>query len=233
MTRSSLSLCKRILASVPSVSILLLLLILSGLVNFQPAAALQAPARGPKIWLGDNQAVPMTPVGAGTLAQSVAAGQAQPLSMATADVDGDGVADMVAGFSAPGGGAIVIHRGNVDAFAPQSDASFQAIAHGQFPAPFLPNAQVINIPVRPDFMALGRFTPGGHQDLVVAALGGNSLYLFPGDGKGSFGAPQTIALSGGVTAMAAENLLRSLPYSNLVVGVATAAEFVFIGLFRI
>jgi hypothetical protein len=44
-----------------------------------------------------------------------------------ADVDGDGVQDMVAGFSAPGGGAIVIHRGNLDAFAPQSDASFQAI----------------------------------------------------------------------------------------------------------
>jgi uncharacterized repeat protein (TIGR01451 family) len=216
-----LSLCKRILALIQSASIVLLLLILSGLGNYLSAAALQAPARGPKIWLGDNQALPMTPVGAPTLAQSVAAGQAQPLSMATADLDGDGVADMVAGFSTPGGGAIVIHRGNLDAFAPQSDASFQAIAQGQFPAPFLPNAQVISIPVRPDFMALGRFTPGGHQDLVVAALGGNSLYLFPGDGKGSFGAAQTIALSGGVTAMAAENLLRSLPYSNLVVGVAT------------
>ncbi len=221
MTRSSLSLCKRILASVQSASILFLLLSLSGLVNYLPAAALQAPVRGPKIWLGDNQALPMTPVGPPTLAQSVATGQAQPLSMATADVDGDGVADMVAGFSAPGGGAVVIHRGNVDAFAPQSDASFQAISQGQFPAPFLPNAQIVSIPVRPDFVALGRFTPGGHQDLVVAALGGSSLYLFPGDGKGSFGAPQTIALSGGVTAMAAENLLRSLPYSNLVVGVAS------------
>ncbi|HET8888255.1 MAG TPA: hypothetical protein VFQ41_05075 [Candidatus Angelobacter sp.] len=220
MTKRSLPLCNRVIASIQSASILLLLMMLSGLGSHLSATALQAPARGPKIWLGDNQALPMTPVGAPTLAQSVAAGQAQPLSMATADVDGDGVADMVAGFSAPGGGAIVIHRGNVDAFAPQSDASFQAIAHGEFPSPFLPNAQVVNIPVRPDFMALGRFTPGGNQDLVVAALGGNSLYFFPSDGKGSFGAPKTIALSGGVTAMAAENLLRSLPYSNLVVGVA-------------
>jgi hypothetical protein len=211
---------------------LFLFLILSGLASHLSAAAMQAPARGPKIWLGDNQALPVKPVGAPTLAQSVAAGQAQPTAMATADVDGDGVADMIAGFSAPGGGTIVIHRGNLDAFAPQSDASFQAIGRGQFPAPFLPNAKVFSVPVRPDFIALGRFTPSGHQDLAVAALGGNSLFVFSGDGKGGFGAPQTVSLSGSVTAMASENLLRSLPYSNLVVGIAspqTSSLLVFSG----
>ena len=221
MIRKFLPACNRVTATIQSASILFLFLILSGLINHLSAAGIQAPARGPKIWLGDNQALPVKPVGAPTLAQSVAAGQAQPTAMATADVDGDGVADMIAGFSAPGGGAIVIHRGNVDAFAPQSDASFQAIGRGQFPAPFLPNAKVFTVPVRPDFIALGRFTPSGHQDLVVAALGGNSLFVFPGDGKGGFGAPQTVSLSGSVTAMASENLLRSLPYSNLVVGTAT------------
>ena len=221
MIRKFLPACNRVAAIIQSACILFLLLILSGLVNHLSAAGIQAPVRGPKIWLGDNQALPVKPVGAPTLAQSVAAGQAQPTAMATADVDGDGVADLVAGFSAPGGGAIVIHRGNIDAFAPQSNASFLAISHGQFPAPFLPSAFVFNIPVRPDFMAFGKFTPGGHQDLVVAARGGNALYLFPGDGKGNFGLPQTIQLSGGVTAMASENLLRSLPYSNLVVGTTT------------
>jgi uncharacterized repeat protein (TIGR01451 family) len=217
--RRSLPNCNRVIARIQSLT--MLAVVLAGLGSYLSAAALQqAPARGPKIWLADNQAVPVRPVGP-ALAQSVAAGQAQTLSMATADVDGDGVADMVAGFSAAGGGNIVIHRGNVDAFAPQSNASFMAIGRGQFPAPFLPDAQVMSIPVRPDFMALGRFTAGGNQDLVVAARGGNSLYVFPGDGKGNFGAPQTFAVSGSITAMAAENLLRSLPYSNLVVGTAT------------
>lgn len=232
MIRKFLPTCKRVPATIQSASILFLFLIFSGFISHLSAAAMQAPARGPKIWLGDNQAVPVKPVGVPTLAQSVAAGQAQPTAMATADVDGDGVADMIAGFSAAGGGTIVIHRGNVDAFAPQSNASFQAIGRGQFPAPFLPNAQVFNVPVRPDFIAIGRFTPSGHQDLAVAALGGNSIFVFSGDGKGGFGAPQTVSLSGSVTAMASENLLRSLAYSNLVVGIAspqTSSLLVFSG----
>jgi len=158
--RRSLPTCTRVIAKIQSASILVLFLILGGLGSYLFAAALQAPARGPRIWLGDNQAVPVKPVGAPSLAQNVAAGQAQALSMATADVDGDGVQDMVAGFSAPGGGANVIHRGNIDAFAPQSDAAFQAIGRGQFPAPFLPNAKVFNVPVQPDFMALGSLTMG-------------------------------------------------------------------------
>jgi len=150
--RKFLPACNRVAATISSACFLFLFLILSGLVNHLFAAGIQAPVRGPKIWLGDNQALPVKPVGAPTLAQSVAAGQAQPTAMATADVDGDGVADLIAGFSAPGGGAIVIHRGNMDAFAPQSDASFQAIGRGQFPAPFLPNAKVFSVPVRPDFI---------------------------------------------------------------------------------
>jgi uncharacterized repeat protein (TIGR01451 family) len=204
-----------------SITIVFLFLFLGGLGSYLSAAQLQqAPARGPKIWLADNQPVPVKTGSAG-LAQSVTAGQAQPLAMAAADVDSDGIADLVAGFSAPGGGSIVIHRGNLDAFAPQSNASFQAIGRGQFPAPFLPNAKVVSIPVRPDFMALGSFTPGGQQDLVVAARGGNSLYVFPGDGKGNFGSPQIVSLPGGVTAMGAQRLLRTVSFSNLVVGVAT------------
>src|SRR5258708_39047926 len=101
-------------------------------------------------------------------AQILGGGQAQPLSMAKGNFV-DGIEDLVVGYAAPGGGIIAFHRGNLDAFAPQSDASFQAIGRGEFPAPFLPEARVFSVPVRPDFIALGNFTVLSLQDLVVAS----------------------------------------------------------------
>jgi uncharacterized repeat protein (TIGR01451 family) len=216
-----------------SITIVFLFLFLGGLGSYLSAAQLQqAPARGPKIWLADNQPVPVKTNGAATLSQALAAGQIQPLSLATADVDGDGVADLVAGFSTPTGGMIVFHRGNLDAFAPQSKASLDAIGHGQFPSPFLASAQTMAVPVHPDFIATGRFTSSGFEDLAIAARGDNSVVILAGDGKGKFNVSQTVSLSGSVTSMAAARLLRSESFDNVVVGVATpktAALQVFTG----
>src|SRR5258708_7265801 len=151
-------------------------------------------------------------------AQILGGGQAQPLSMAKGNFV-DGIEDLVVGYVAPGGGVIAFHRGSLDAFAPQSDASFQAIGRGEFPAPFLPEARVFRVPVRPDFIAVGSFTGQGNQDLIVAAKGGNALYLFAGDGKGNFAAPQIVNLPGGVTALAAGDF-GNKHQSTLMVGVS-------------
>src|SRR5262249_58508607 len=126
------------------------------------------PSSGPKIWLQDRQPLTMQESGARqwlqdrqplTMQESGArlrapggnaALPAQPVAMASGDLDGDGIPELVVGYSTGAGGYISIQRGNLDAFAPQSDASFQAIGRGEFPSPFLPQAQKLSVPVRPD-----------------------------------------------------------------------------------
>lgn len=192
------------------------------------APPVQAPqTTGPKIWLGDRQTLPMQSAapqaGVALLAAHAAqvAAAPQPLSLAVGDVDENGIDDLLVGYS----GYLSIQRGNIDAFAPQSDASFQAIAHGQFPAPFLAQTVTLSTPVNPDFIAVGHFTISGHNDLVIAAKGGTALYVFPGDGKGNFAAPKTVNLPGGVTAMIGGNLGYAGSFTKLVVGIKTPSGF--------
>ncbi|HEY6352018.1 MAG TPA: choice-of-anchor D domain-containing protein [Candidatus Angelobacter sp.] len=181
---------------------------------------------GPRIWLQENQVLPVQHVAVGLNngqgMMAVDAGvltglsQSQPVSIASADLDGDGFDDLVVGYGVGSAGFISIHRGNIDAFAPQSNASFQAIGRGEFPSPFHLEAKTFTVPVSPDFMALGNFIGDGNKDLAVAAKGGSMLYIFPGDGKGNFGTPQTVNVAG-VTALAAGELGRSHA-STLIVG---------------
>jgi uncharacterized repeat protein (TIGR01451 family) len=195
----------------------------------KPALAQDAPT-GPRIWLAEGQALRVQHAGATAgdqaVAQSLAAGSALPLALAKGDFDGDGYEDLVVGYSTPAGGAIVLHRGNIDAFAPQAEASFQAVGRGEFPSPFLLQATVFKVPVRPDFIATGDFTGIGHVDLAIAALGGSSVYVLPGVGGGKFGAPQEFRLVGSiVTALAAKNLgIGTSSFSNILAGVSTATH---------
>jgi uncharacterized repeat protein (TIGR01451 family) len=201
----------------------LALIVLSLLQTVALAAPIQVPQAqptGPKIWLGERQQLPMQS-GASGAAQllgghaALAPTGAQPLSLTTGDVDEDGIADLLVGYA----GHISIQRGNLDAFAPQSDASLQAIARGQFPAPFLTQSSTLATPVNPDFMAVGHFTGSGHNDLVIAAKGGSALVVFAGDGKGNFASPQTVNLPGGVTAMLGGDLGRANGFTQIIVGI--------------
>ncbi len=149
-------------------------------------------------------------------------GQVKPLSMATADFDGDGVADLIVGYSSATGGAISLHRGNIDAFAPSSHDSWLAIGANHFPSPFLPAAQAIDTPVAPDFLAAGDFNGDSYPDIVVAAKGSHALYLLAGDGHGNFAAPQSIPLSGTLTALADGHIGVAQSSLDLAVSITTA-----------
>ncbi|HEV1996486.1 MAG TPA: FG-GAP-like repeat-containing protein [Candidatus Acidoferrum sp.] len=222
--------------------------LLACLVFVTGLASQQNTPSGPRIWLQEPRSLPVKYVAAAVgassgatvaaqnvndgAAQILASGQGQPLAMIAGDFDRDGVNDLVVGYAVPGGGILAFHRGNLDAFAPQSDASFQAIGRGEFPSPFLPGVQVTRLAIRPDFLAVGNFTGQGDLDLVVAARGGNAIYLFAGDGTGKFANPQIITLTGGITALAAGEFGNGHSLTNLAVGISgpnNSFSFVILG----
>ena len=211
-----------------------------------PAPAQQSAQRaGARIWLAEPNSIASNYVDAGGAASSfsssakppsqdrgsrqqaaapariLASRQASALTLVSADFNGDGIADLAAGYAAPGGGGIIaVHYGSLDALAPQSDASFRAIGRGEFPAPFLPEARVFSVPAAPDLLAVGNFTERGSNDLVVATRGASVMYVLPADGKGNFRAPQAVNLTGAVTALSGGKLGRTSLSSDLIVGVS-------------
>jgi CSLREA domain-containing protein/uncharacterized repeat protein (TIGR01451 family) len=149
---------------------------------------------------------------------TMSARQAQALSLASVDFDADGINDLAIGFAAPGGGGLLsIHRGNLDAFAPQSDASFQAIARSEFPSPFLAEAELVEIPGRPDFMASGDFIGHDGPAVMAATRGGHSVYVLARGASGKVELLQTVDVPGAITALGTRQI--SGKYWHAVIGV--------------
>src|SRR6266852_2133432 len=171
---------------------------------------LQAAKHVPTSYKGDPNVVAKLQAGA------------TPLAMASADFDSDGVADLAIGYARSGGGILALHRGNLDAFAPQSHASWLAIAHEQFPVPFLPQATVIDLPQAPQFVVTGDFSGNGSIDILTGARGSDRLYLLMGTGKGKFSPPQAITLPGALTALAAGEVGVRDGRTDVVAGIQTA-----------
>jgi len=186
-----------------------------------PAPPQTTPAEtGPRIAISDSQAISVEFVGPQDATQALGSGQAQPLSLARGDFDEDGIEDLVAGYSAPGGkGVVVLYRGNLDAFAPQSEGSWLAIGRGQFPPTFLSIAATFLVPTAADLLATGNFLGSDHLDVVTAARGDNTLYLLTGNGTGNFVSVEPIQLPGPVSAMAAGRFGASNSRSTVIVGI--------------
>ena len=184
------------------------------------AAATQASPGQFKVWLQAPRVMAPRYTGKAAAVSALNAGAGRPLALAAGDFDQDGVQDLVVGYATSGGGALAFYRGNLDAFAPQSRASFDAIGRGQFPDPFLPNARVMDVPGAPDFLATGDFNGDGYLDLAVGSRANGNLLLFFGNGHGLFTQPLALALPGPITALAAARLLPGSASSQILVGTA-------------
>ena len=95
-----------------------------------------AQRSGPVIYLEQAQPLEVSYSGTAAAPPILVSGQAHPLALTSGDFHEDGILDLAVGYEIPGGGAIALHRGNLDAFAPQSHETFEAIAQGRFPPPF-------------------------------------------------------------------------------------------------
>lgn len=180
------------------------------LLSIAPAGAQSISRHVLSLDLKHEHAVPTRYTGSAFPAQS------RPLSLQAADFDEDGVPDLVAGYTAPGGqGVVTLHRGNLAALWP-----YDARARMEDPAAFLPDARVFAVSEPPDFLAVGDFDGDGHQDIALARRGGTIAYILPGDGRGGFGNARQIPLPGGVTALIAGDVNRPDGLADLIVAVS-------------
>lgn len=139
-----------------------------------------------------------------------------PRVAAAADFNGDGIGDLVVAH----GNALAIHSGDINAFAPQTDAAFEAMRDGRFVSPFKTDVRMLPVPVAADFVQTGDFNRDTHIDIAFASRGGNTLFVLEGDGNGNFPNLRQIEINGTITALAASDVNRLDGLPDLMIGVS-------------
>ena len=146
---------------------------------------------------------------AGPVVEALNVGPVQPLSLAAADFDEDGIPDLVAGLVAGDLPLLALYRGNA--------ASIYGEETGT--SPFFAPIRV-ELPLVPDFLGTGDFDADGHLDLAAGARGAASIAWLRGDGSGAFGPAHLIGLPAAATGMVAGELNRDDGLADLAVTVS-------------
>ncbi|HKV38725.1 MAG TPA: hypothetical protein VJX67_05905, partial [Blastocatellia bacterium] len=83
--------------------------------------AVSASGRGnPRLSLQDGFDVPTAYTGKRRVVQSLRPAEAKPLALVTDDFNGDGIPDLVSGYSTASGGILTLHVGNREAIFPST-----------------------------------------------------------------------------------------------------------------
>src|SRR5438309_5074834 len=119
--------------------------------------SIHAAGRGnPSINLSDGRDVLTSYSGPAALAQALQRNEAEPLALASADFDEDGVPDLICGYAHSSSGIITWLKGNVDSIYENSPEAQRRKATGEFTdAPFLSPARVFALPIKPEFLGAG------------------------------------------------------------------------------
>lgn len=157
--------------------------------------------------------------------QDLKSGRLKPLSLAAADLDEDGVPDLIAAYAREGEGVLAIQKGNIDSIYPNAAGAKARKASGEFAAgPFFVDAREFPTSCNPDFVFTGDFNADGHEDVVVGARGGSELCRLAGDGLGHLADAGSFSLPGRITALHVADLNRQDGLPDLAVAVAVNDE---------
>jgi uncharacterized repeat protein (TIGR01451 family)/CSLREA domain-containing protein len=130
-------------------------------------------------------------------------GPLAPLGLVQADVDDDGLPDLIQGTTSASGGVLRIYKAGYD---DEKDlATFR-------------EAGTVLTAVVPDVMVAGDFNGDAHQDVIVGSRERNQLLVLDGDGQGRFRA-RAMVTPGPVRAMMVADLPRTDSHDDLIMGV--------------
>jgi hypothetical protein len=142
-------------------------------------------------------------------------GGSGPRVMALGDFDADGTDDLIVAQ----GGGLVLHRGDINAFAPKTEAAFEAIRDLRYISPFEEQTASFPLPASADYISVGDFDRDSKLDVVAAARGGNEIFFLRGNGRGDFAPARSAELPGALTAMASGDVNRTDGLADLVIGI--------------
>lgn len=159
----------------------------------------------------------------GLRAGGIDAASAEPLSLATDDINGDGYPDLVSGYRSAGGGFLVVYYGNEQAYSPSDEEILRGIREeARFPMPF-GSARIVRLGDAPELLVTGDFDRDGLKDIVAATRGASSIELAAGDRDSGFRGVERVTVAGSITAIGAGQISAGDANADLVVGVGGEA----------
>jgi HYR domain-containing protein/FG-GAP repeat protein len=187
----------------------------AGLSSAVSAKVLSA---NPRLKLESGREVEVTFEGSQQAVALLAENRAKAVSLASGDLDGDGVADLAVGYRTSSGGMIAIYRGREEAIY-GSGSSDEGSAEARRDSPFESAAKVVELTTGCDLLAVGDYNADGWMDVMTAARGESRLGFILGDGLGGLGEHYEMNLSGSITELQSGDVNRADSLADIVIGI--------------